>query len=64
MTLTPAHAAIVVNDDPVARGQGVIVHLDSGYGGSLSGQRGVIVTACSCIFKFEITVRNSKSVVT
>ncbi len=43
MTLTPGQVAVVVNDDPATRGQGVIVHLDSSYGGSLSGQKDVII---------------------
>ena len=37
--LRPGHAAVVVNDDAAARGQGVVVHLDGGYGGSLSGPK-------------------------
>ena len=37
--LRPGHAAVVVNDDAAARGQGIVVHLDGGYGGSLSGPK-------------------------
>ncbi len=50
--LRPGHAAVVVDDDAAARGQGVVVHLDGGYGGSLSGQGIVMIRSNLTILTF------------